>query len=75
MSRVCVLTGKRNNVANSVSHSHHKTKRVQKVNIFEKRFFMPSQNRWVRLKVSAQAIRSIEKMGLEEFMRKVGVTA
>ena len=74
MSRRCQLTGKTNNVANNISHSHRRTKRVQKANVFSKRLFIPSQNRWVRLKVSANALRSIEKLGMDEFLRKTGVT-
>ena len=74
MSRRCQLTGKTNNVANNISHSHRCTKRVQKTNVFSKRLFIPSQNRWVRLKVSANALRSIEKLGIDEFLKKTGVT-
>ncbi len=72
MSRRCQLTGKHNNTANNVSHSKRRTKRVQKANIFSKRVFLPSKKRWVRLKISAAALRSIEKMGVEEFLRKTG---
>lgn len=73
MSRRCQLTGKSNNTANSVSHSKRRTKRLQKANVFSKRIFVPSQNRWVRLKVSAAALRSMEKIGVDEFLRKNGI--
>ena len=74
MARRCQLTGKSNNTANSVSHSNRHTKRVQKANIITKRVFLPSQKRWVRLKISTQALRSIEKLGIEEYIKKVGAT-
>ena len=73
MSHRCQLTGKRNAVANNVSHSKRRTKRVQKANIFSKRLYLPSKNRWVRVKLSAAALRSIGKMGVEEFLKKTGV--
>jgi len=72
MSRRCQLTGKQNNVANNVSHSKRRTKRLQKANIISKRMFIPSQNRWVRVRLSTAALRSIEKVGLEEYLKKVG---
>ena len=74
MSRRCQLTGKTNNTANSVSHSKRRTKRIQKVNLLSKRIFVPSQNRWVRVRLSTAALRSIEKMGVDEFLKKNGVT-
>ena len=72
MSRRCQLTGKSNNTANNVSHSQRKTKRVQKANIINKRFFLPSQNRFVRIKVSISAMRSIAKLGIEQFIKQCG---
>ncbi len=72
MSRRCQLTGKENNSANNVSHSNRRTKRVQKANVHSKRLFVPSQNRWVRVKLSTQALRTIEKLGIDEFLRKTG---
>ncbi|HUT23666.1 MAG TPA: 50S ribosomal protein L28 [Sumerlaeia bacterium] len=74
MSRRCQITGKMSNAANNVSHSNRRTKRVQKANIVTKRLFIPSQNRWVALKLSTAAMRSISKMGVEQFLKKNGVT-
>ena len=74
MSRRCALTGKTNNTANSVSHSNRRTKRVQRANILTKRLFIPSQNRWVRLKVSTAALRTLEKLGVEAFLKQSGVS-
>ena len=70
MSRRCQLTGKSNNTANTVSHSHRKTKTVQKANIFKKRIYIPSQKRWVRIKVSSTALRTLEKVGVDEFLKR-----
>ncbi|HNY26319.1 MAG TPA: 50S ribosomal protein L28 [Candidatus Sumerlaeota bacterium] len=74
MSHRCELTGKKNNVANSVSHSNRHTKRLQKANVTTKRLYIASQKRWVSLKVSTAALRSIEKVGVEEFLKRTGVT-
>jgi len=73
MAYRCQLTGKKNNVANSVSFSVRRTKRLQKVNLIKKRFFIPSKKRWITLRVSTSAVRSIEKMGVEAFLKKCGV--
>lgn len=74
MSRRCQLTGKSNNTANTVSHSNRRLKTVQKANVFRKRIFVPSQNRWVRIKVSSAALRTLEKVGVEEFLRRNNIT-
>ncbi len=66
MSRVCQITGKRAMVGNNVSHSKRRTKRKFHPNLFDKKFFLPEENRWVELKVSASGIRNINKMGLKE---------
>ncbi|MBN1867293.1 50S ribosomal protein L28 [Candidatus Sumerlaeota bacterium] len=72
MSRRCQITGKTNNVANNVSHSKRHTKRVQQANIVSKRLFIPSAKRWVRLRLSTSALRSIDRMGVEAFLKKHG---
>ena len=74
MSRRCQLTGKTNNVANNVSHSKRHTKRVQEANIVSKRLYVPSAKRWVRLRISTAALRSIDRMGVEAFLKKNGYT-
>ncbi|MFW6303154.1 MAG: 50S ribosomal protein L28 [Candidatus Sumerlaeota bacterium] len=73
MASRCVFTGKDRNVANHVSHSHRKSKRVQKANVARKRIYVPSKKKWVNLKVSTAALRSIEKMGIDAFIKKTGV--
>lgn len=70
MSRVCQITGKKAMVGNHVSHSNKKTKRKFNPNLFDKKFFIPEENRWVKLKVSAAGIRIINKVGVNAAMKK-----
>ena len=65
MSRVCQITGKRAMVGNNVSHSKRRTKRRFDVNLFKKKFYMPGEDRWVQLTVSAAGMRTINKKGLK----------
>ena len=77
MSKVCVVTGKRPMSGNNVSHANNKTRRRFEPNLQTKRFWVPSENRWVKLKVSAKAIKIISKKGIEAVladMKKKGVT-
>ncbi|MEZ4271545.1 MAG: 50S ribosomal protein L28 [Myxococcota bacterium] len=69
MSRVCVVTGKRPKSGNKISHSNRKTRRRQLPNIHERRFWVPSENRWVSIKVSAAGIRTINKRGIDAVVR------
>ncbi len=69
MARVCQVTGKKPIVGNSVSHSNIKTKRRFLPNLQTKRFFFAEENRWVTLKVSAEAIRTINKNGLSVVLK------
>ena len=71
MSRVCQLTGKRPITGNNVSHSNAKTKRRFLPNLLKKRFFIPETNRWVTLKVSAKALRTINKLGIYAYLKKL----
>lgn len=64
MSRVCQITGKKAIVGNYVSHSNIKTKRTFKPNLHTKKFFVPEINDWVVLKVSAKAMRTMNKNGV-----------
>jgi large subunit ribosomal protein L28 len=64
MARVCQVTGKKPIVGNSVSHSNIKTKRRFLPNLQKKRFFFAEEDRWVTIKVSTDAIRTINKNGL-----------
>lgn len=65
MSRVCQVTGKRPAVGNNVSHANNKTKRRFLPNLHEHRFWVESEKRWVRLRVSNAGLRTIDKVGIE----------
>ena len=68
MSKVCEITGKKVMVGNSVSHSNRKTKRKFLPNLFKKKFYLPAEDKWVTLKVSANGLRIIDKKGVEAAM-------
>lgn len=71
MSRVCELTGKHPGTGNKVSHSQRRTRRRWLPNLVEQRFFLESQGRWVKMKVSTRALRTIKKLGgIEKAIRK-----
>lgn len=65
MAQVCQVTGKGPLVGMNVSHSHTRTKKRTLPNLQNKRFFVPSENRYVRLRVSAAGMRTIDKLGIE----------
>ena len=65
MSKVCQVTGKRPITGNNVSHANNKTKRRFEPNLHYQRFWLASENRWVRLRVSTKGIRIINKRGIE----------
>lgn len=76
MSNVCQVTGRKPSFGNNVSHSQRKTRRRWDVNIQTQRFYVPSENRWVKLKVSAKGLKTINKHGIEKVladMRRRGV--
>jgi large subunit ribosomal protein L28 len=68
VSRVCQVTGKRPVTGNNVSHAHNKTRRRFLPNLHTHRFWVPSENRWVRLRVSSQGMRMIDKVGIEHVL-------
>lgn len=70
MSRVCQITGKRPQVGNNVSHANNKTKRKFYPNLHKKRFFIPEEDKWITLKVSAKAIKTINKNGISAVLKK-----
>lgn len=74
MARVCELTGKRPITGNKVSHSNRKTKRWFKPNLQKKKFYIPEDDAWITLKVSTSAIRSINKLGISTYLKKLGNT-
>ena len=66
MARVCQVTGKRPQVGHHVSHANNKTKRRFLPNLQYRRFWLETENRWVRLRVSGAALRLIDKVGIEQ---------
>lgn len=68
MSRVCQVTGKRPMVGNNVSHANNKTRRRFIPNLHNHRFWVESENRFVRLRVSAKGMRIIDKHGIEKVL-------
>ncbi len=70
MSRVCDLTGKKAMVGNNVSHSNVKTKRRFYPNLQLQKFYIPEENRWITLKVSTSAIKTINKVGISEAINR-----
>lgn len=71
MARVCQVTGKGPIVGNNVSHANNKTKRRFLPNLQSRRFWVESENRWIRLRVSAKAIRTIDKNGIEAVLAEM----
>jgi len=65
MSRVCQITGKKAIVGNYVSHSKRRVKRKFNINLFKKKFYIPEEDRWIQLTVSAAGIRTINKKGVK----------
>ncbi len=65
MARVCQVTGKGPMVGNHVSHANNKTKRRFLPNLQYRRFWLETENRWVRLRVSNAALRLIDKVGID----------
>ena len=73
MARVCQVTGKRPITGNTVSHSNIKTKRRFLPNLQTKRFFLVEEDRWITLKVSSEAIRTINKNGLSAVVKEMRI--
>ena len=71
MSRVCQVTGKRPASGNNVSHAHNKTRRRFLPNIHTHRFWVPSENRFVKLRVSSKGMRIIDKKGIEVVLGEI----
>lgn len=70
MSQVCQITGKSVLGGNNVSHSKRRTKRKYYPNLFVKKFFLPGENSWITLKVSAAGLRVINKNGIEAALQE-----
>src|SRR6185295_14800400 len=70
MARVCQITGKRPQVGNNVSHANNKTKRRFLPNLQKKRFFIPEEGKWITLKLSTKAIKTITKNGITAVLKE-----
>ncbi len=73
MGKKCQLTGKKANNAFAVSHSHRRTKKLQEANLQWKRVWWPQEKRWVKLRLSTKAIKTLEKKGIAAFAREAGI--
>jgi len=71
MSRVCQLTGKRAN--NGMADSHVRTKKLQQVNLQERRLWWAEGNRFVKLRLSTRALKTVQKKGLGAYAKQLGV--
>jgi len=74
MARKCQVTGKRANVANNVSHSHRKTNKRQLPNLQKKRIYIPELKRWVIVKLTTRALKTVTKKGLLRVLADNGLT-
>ena len=71
MSKVCQVTGKGPITGNNVSHAHNKTRRRFLPNLHKHRFWVSSENRYVTLKLSAKGMKMIDKLGIDEILKRV----
>jgi large subunit ribosomal protein L28 len=70
MSKICQITGKKAMTGNNVSHSKRRTKRKFYPNLFVKKYYLPEEERWISLKISAAGIRLISKNGLTRVLKE-----
>ena len=70
MSRICIVTGRKTSSGNKVSHSNIKTKRKWKINLVKKKIFLEDENRYVTVRISTKALRTLAKKGLKAAMKK-----
>ena len=71
MAKVCQVTGKRPSAGNNVSHSHRKTRRRFLPNLQSKRLWVESEKKFVRLRLSTKALRTIDKKGIDAVLREI----
>ncbi|MGV6828158.1 MAG: 50S ribosomal protein L28 [Flavobacteriales bacterium] len=70
MSKVCELTGKRALFGNNVSHAMNKTRRRFNVNLIKKRFYIPEEDKWITLRISTSALKTINKKGISTVIKE-----
>ncbi|MBD3882622.1 50S ribosomal protein L28 [Phormidium tenue FACHB-886] len=73
MARKCELTGKQANNGYAISHSHRRTKKIQEANLQQKRIWWAQGNRWVKLRLSTKAIKTLERKGLAAMAKEAGI--
>ncbi|MFB1487385.1 MULTISPECIES: 50S ribosomal protein L28 [unclassified Thiocapsa] len=71
MSKVCQVTGKRPITGNNVSHANNRTKRRFLPNLHDHRFWVESEKRWVKLRVSTKGMRIIDKRGIDTVLGEI----
>ena len=71
MPRVCQVTGRRAMTGNNVSHANNKTKRRFNLNLHDRKFWVPSEERFVKLRISNKGLRLIDKLGIDAVLKKV----
>jgi large subunit ribosomal protein L28 len=71
MTRVCEVTGKKTVTGNNVSHANNRTKRRFLPNLQNRRFWVESENRWVSMRISGAALRTIDKLGIDAVIAKM----
>ena len=71
MARVCQLTGKKPMSGNNVSHANNKTKRRFLPNLQNRKFWVETENRWVSMKITNAALRTIDKLGIDVIVKKM----
>ena len=69
MSRVCELTGKKAMVGNNVSHALNRTKRKFNANLITKRFYIPEEDKWIKLKIATSTLKNINKLGISAVLK------
>ena len=74
MSRKCELTGKGPLYGNNVSHAHNKTRRRFMLNLQKKRIWLPEEKRWITVKLTTNALKTIDKKGYNAFVRDLKKT-
>ena len=71
MARVCQLTGKKPMSGNNVSHANNKTKRRFLPNLQNRKFWVETENRWVSMRITNAALRTIDKLGIDVMVKKM----
>ena len=71
MARVCDVTGKKTTTGNNVSHAKNRTRRKFLPNLQSSKFWVESENRWVSMKISGAALRTIDKLGIDEVLKRM----